>query len=381
MVNHYYIFDDDSFESTEVKKGWQNTYNARQLAYLKSLESPYRSIASGICVPSISPLNTYPLVRCRGPIGFRHAISETHLRLIANNENKIRANKEIPGFGEWLERYEGLQRVSISRFTAGKWSCQKHDEMFQGIDQKRIDLSNSENLFKAVYRVVLRQTHVNTGRWNAYLQGTQSPDDWERFKETAFDKPVTDEQAQRSVDNWWDGVEALSSKLTDLQGRLQRSEWNSLEYRVLLLESEPTVAGWGCQMMMCESEGLVEGDPRTGLRSFVDLAYMIVIPQEYGHAIITACEPNKRLRAPDVVKIHRYMPRTASRIKPCRVSQGLRGGISRKVWGLNEIGIRESVYDGWSESERRTVQRWIKDDRRHDYPLLGRNSTNLPSFF
>ena len=332
-------------------------------------------------MPSISPLDTYPLGKCGGPIGFRHAISETHMRLIADEDHKIRANKEIPGFGEWVDKYEGLRRVPISRFSAGKWSCQTHDEMFHGLDANRIDLSDTENLFKAVYRVVLRQTHLNIARWEAYLRGTETQDGWERFKETAFEGPVSEEQAQVSAQNWWDGVQALFSKLTDLGGRLQRKEWNSLEYRVLLLESEPTVAGWGCQMMRLNADILSEDDPRKAWRSFVDLSYMIVVPQDYGHAIITACEPDTRFRVRDVVKIHSYMPRLSSRINPCGVSQGLREGITRKIWGLNEIGLKESVYQSWSDSERHTVQLWIKQDRRREHPLLGRTSSDLPKFF
>ena len=356
-------------------------YSADQFAWLKSLEERYRSVQKGICMPSISPPGTDPLGKCAGRIGFRHAISETHLRLIASEDNKIRANKEIPGFGDWVEKYEGLKPLGISRFSAGKWSCQRHDEMFRGLDAKQIDLSDSENLFKAVYRVPLRQAHLSMARWEAHLHGTETQEGWERFKETGFDEPVSDEQAEESARNWWLGVQALFSKLTDLGGRLQRNEWNSLDYRALPLESEPKVAGWGCQMVGFNSHMLSEDDACRDWRGFVDLTYMIVIPQEYGHAIITACEPDTRFRVPDVEKIHTYMPKSASRTKPNRVSLGLRRGISRKVWGLNEIGIKESAYQGWSESERRTVQRWIKTDRRHEYPLLGRTSRDLPLFF
>lgn len=280
-----------------------------------------------------------------------------------------------------MEKYEGLGRVAISRFSAGKWSCQKHDEMFRGIDAKRIDLTDPENLFKAVYRVVLRQTHINTARWTAFCEGTETQDGWEFFKETAFDEPVSEEQAETSADNWRNGMQALDAKVGDMGERLQRREWNSLDYRVLLLESISTVAGWGCQMMGFDSKKLSHRDPSKALQNFVDLTYMIVIPQEYGHAIITACERDTRFRAPDVKEIHRYMRTTASRASPCALSEGVRGGISRKVWGLNEIGIKESVYEGWSESEQRTAQRWIKGDRRHEFPLLGRTSIDLPKFF
>lgn len=47
-----------------------------------------------------------------------------------------------------------------------------HDERFAGIDAERIDPSDPENLLKAVYRVVLRQSHVVLARWNAYYTGT-----------------------------------------------------------------------------------------------------------------------------------------------------------------------------------------------------------------
>ena len=87
------------------------------------------------------------------------------MKMIANSQNKIRATKEIGYFNKQSEENDFLHRVLISHFSAGKWMCQKHDQGFAGIDKKQIDLSDLENLFKAVYRVVLHQNLLTLSKW------------------------------------------------------------------------------------------------------------------------------------------------------------------------------------------------------------------------
>ena len=134
-----------------------NPYTGKQSEWLNGLQKRYRSVANGICMAGTTGPGEAPTEKCEGPIGYRHAISERHVRLIADGGNMIGANKESGSFAVWSEQREALQRVPVSRFIAGKWACQRHDERFAGIDANRIDLSDPENLFKAVYRVVLRQ--------------------------------------------------------------------------------------------------------------------------------------------------------------------------------------------------------------------------------
>ena len=358
----------------------ENPYNEEQRKWLLDRQEHYRQVMNGLCMAMAG--GDSPAEACEGEIGYRHAISKRHLRLIADAEKKIRANKEIGSFEVWPEQYEELERVPISRFSAGKWACQRHDARFPGIDAKQIDLSNPENLFKAVYRVVLRHNHLTLARWNAHCTGTETEEGWRLFKELAFEKPVSEEVAVEAEREWRNEAHAVMEKMRDLEQRLAKEEWNSLEYRALLLKSQPTVAGWGCLAMKRNLSGLEDSDPRKeGWKDLVELGYLIVIPQEDGHAIITACEPPERFRVREIVKIHDDMPVCADPNTPYQAEAGLRRQISRRVWGLNELGLRESLYQTWPKAEQDKVQTWMKERGRYQPMHPDQAPTDLPTFF
>ena len=301
------------------------------------------------------------------------------MRLIADSENQIRANRETGTFANWSEQYDDLQLLPISRFSAGRWSCQRHDQRFAGIDAEKIDLSEPENLFKAVYRGVIRQNHLMLARWNAHCVGTHTEEGWKRFKETAFETEVNDEQAGNAQSEWRDVVHAVMGKMRDLERRLARRDWSSLEYRALLLQSDPAVAGWGCLMMKFGLSGLHHNDPRKHWDRHIELGYVIVIPQRDGHAIITACEPETRFRVPEIVTIHDHMPRRSNPNEPCRADDRLKRMISRIVWQLDEFGMREAVYQSWPAARQREVQAWMRNRRAGQFSSQA--SSLLPGFF
>ena len=50
---------------------------------------------------------------------------------------------------------------------------------------------------------------------------------------------------------------------------------------------------------------LRDEDPhKEGWRNHIELGYVIVIPQEYGHAIITACAASDQFRSEEITQIH-----------------------------------------------------------------------------
>ena len=359
----------------------KNPYSEQQSKWLNDLWEHYRFVANGICMATIRADDEDSTNPCEGPIGHRHAIAKRHLQLIADAESRIRANRESGTFAVWPEQHDDLQRVPISRFSAGKWSCQRHDQRFAGIDSRRIDLSEPENLFKAVYRVVLRQNHLMAARWHAHSIGTKTNEGSKRFKDTAFETAASDDQAINAEDEWRNAAHAVMWKMRDLEGRLARKEWNSLEYRALLLKSNPTVAGWGCWMMKLDLSGLHPDDPRRHWDNHIELGYMIVIPQQEGHAMITACEPDLRLRVPEIVRIHKYIPVCANPNEPYQAEEHLKQRISQKIWNFNEIGMRESLYQSWSSAEQRTVQAWMKNRVTRQRIFSRQASSRLPRFF
>ena len=145
------------------------------------------------------------------------------------------------------------------------------------------------------------------------------------------------------------------------------------------LASKPTVAGWGCLKMKFDLSGLHADDLRKHWEHHIELGYIIVIPQRKGHAIITACEPGSQLRAPEIVKIHRFMPRRTDPNEPLEPGEMLKRGLSQRIWELNEVGIRDSLYQAWSEAEQDQVQSWMKKRGSLDPMQLKQASLSLPS--
>ncbi len=357
----------------------KNPYSAEQRRWLNDLREHYRSVANGICMATIRLGDESFTEPCEGPIGHRHAIAKRHVKLIADVKSQIRANRETGTFAIWPAQYDDLQLVPISRFSAGRWSCQRHDERFEGIDAQQIDLSEPENLFKAVYRVVLRQNHLMLARWNAHVAAARTVEGWELFKETAFETAISDDEAANAESEWRDVVHAVMDKMRDFERRLRLRDWNSLEYRALLVASKPTVAGWGCLRMKFDLSGLHADDPRRHWNRHIELGYMIVIPQQDGHAIITACEPANRFRVPEIVRIHKYIPVHANPNEPYTAEVNLKRGLSQRIWELNEIGMRESLYQSWSVAEQNEVQAWMKNRGSRHPTLLVQASSYLPS--
>ena len=356
----------------------KNPYIPTQQAWLNEVEVYYRSVINGICMESIGWGQSDAIEACEGPVGRRHAIAKRHLARIANRHNLIRANKEIRSFALWSEHYAGLRPVPISEFSAGKWLCQKHDARFSGIDAQRIDLADPENLFKAVYRVVLRQNHLALARYSAHFEATKTQEGWQHFKETAFPVPMSEESAAEAEADWREESRAIMWKTLDLRKRLQMKQWGSMSYRALFLNSEPTVAGWGCQVFKYNTSGLDPQDPRNAYTSYRDFGYMIVVPQEEGHAIITACEPSTRFRVSGIERIHRFMPVLDDPNKPVKASDVVRSGLSKRIWELNEMGIRDTFYLNMSQFEQERVQDWIRGRANGTSHSA---ISDLPSFF
>ena len=358
-----------------------NPYSTKQLELLGHLREHYRSVINGTCMAAIGYGDESPRDPCEGPIGNRHAIARRHLKLIGGCDGMVRANKEIGTFDMWPEQYEDLKLVSIRQFSAGKWSCQNHDERFGAIDAKEIDLSEPESLFKAIYRVVVRHNHLVMARWSAFCEVVQSEESLKVFKETAFKRPVSDLEFTKFEDEWRNVAHAVMEKMLDLETRLQLQQWHSLDFRSLLVASKPMVAGWGCLTMKFDVRSLHANDPRRHYESHVELGYMVVIPQEEGHAIVTACEPDTRFRVQEIVQIHRFMPIQEKPNEPYTANENVKHMLSRRFWRLNEIAIRESLYQSWSKAEQRHVQAWRKSGEYQNPRSLNHPSCKLPCFF
>ena len=97
-----------------------------------------------------------------------------------------------------------------------------------------MDLANPENLFKAIYRAVLRHNHLSMARWMAAYEATRSEEGWRFFKTNAFEKPVTEEEAGVAFDRWGRCARLLMEKMREFERRLLANDWNSLDYRACI---------------------------------------------------------------------------------------------------------------------------------------------------
>ena len=357
-------------------------YSSEQYEFLDELREEYRRIANGVCMAAIKFPSDKTESGCGGPIGSRHSISKNHLKILSDCDGKIRANKENGTFGNWIENHLALQLVPITQFSAGKWSCQKHDERFAEIDRLSIDLSKQENLFKIVYRVVLRHSHLSLARWNAIFEATKSEEGWQHFKNVAFDEPVSDVAAEELLKQWRNAAHALMGKTLEWEKWFRDAQWDSLDCRAFLLKSEPRVAGWGCKIVKFDLSQLDASDPRHGWQDHREFGYMVVIPQVNGHAIVTACENQERFCDPEIKRIHEYIPQAKDPNEPYVAIPKQRQRIMQRFWGLNEIGLKEELYQSWPEDKRVFVQKWMKKSGRS--PMVDfedRDLNFLPELF
>lgn len=120
---------------------------------------------------------------------------------------------------------------------------------------------------------------------------------------------MSDEHTNEAFKNWFNVATAINSKAKKLGRELREKNWNTLKIRACMLKSKPTVAGWGCLFKKFNLSMLSNDDSqKEGYKNCIELGYTIVIPQEFGHAIITACERSDQTLIKDIAQIHRCIP-------------------------------------------------------------------------
>ena len=234
-----------------------------------------------------------------------------------------------------------LQRTSIGKFCTGNWACKKHENDFKDIDNCQINLSNPENVLNTVLRVVFHHNLLMQLRWIPISKHCQTDLGWQQIIEHVFIDSVSDEEAEVILSEWRDVASAVNSMAQFLVQKIREKNWKCLQIRTCMLKSEPTVAGWGCSFWR---------DPLN--EHHIDLGYMIAIPQDYGHALITACKSSDQFRVNDITKVHRCIPYDSNPHKLYTACSNTRKSLSNWIWGFNELGIRPTLYDSWNNAEK-----------------------------
>ena len=330
--------------------------NDTRREFEKHLDRDYQLIEKGHCMLSANYGESNQVSICNGKIVSCHAISRNQLNLIADNvddPNHIIAVKERRSFLEEANRGNHLQRTSIGKFSAGNWACEKHENDFKNIDCCQIDLSSRENILNTVLRVVCRHNLLMQLRWFPIYKHCQTDLGWQQIIEHGFIDSISDEEAEVFLRKWRDFASAVNSMAQYLIQKIREKDWNCLQIRTCMLKSKPTVAGWGCSYW---------NDPLNN--HHIDLAYLIAIPQEYGHALITACKSSDQFRLNDITKIHSCIPYDSNPHKLHIACSNTRKLLSNWIWGANELGIRPTFYNSWDDSEKNKVDKWFLRDEK-----------------
>ena len=205
--------------------------------------------------------------RCRQPAINAHAIPRSALKLIARNNKIYATNANPPATPIEFFHQDPLTERSLEQFCVGKWTCRHHDQVFDPIDSRDIDLRDRRNLFLIVYRATSRLTQFAlraVGRVVSTMidPGTPIPEgigasDVEHLRRVAIKSTPA--------------VARLFGIKVSLDALLERSAYDRLDYRVVAWETRPAMAGLGIQWN--------KDNP----------VWMVVLPQTHRQVFISAC--------------------------------------------------------------------------------------------
>ena len=217
---------------------------------------------------------------CQQPAIKAHAVPRSALKLIAQRNKVYATNANPPQNPLAFINQDPLSERSIEQFTVGKWACRNHDLIFNSIDSNSINLRCTRNLFLIVYRTTLRAAQLalrTVGRIAVPMVDPVVPtpkgiseDDAEKLRQFAIVGTFVVAHLFRikaAMDRFW-----------------RKKEYHRLDYRVTTWETKPVMAG----------AGILWNDGPPGKLAWSGSAarlpgWLVILPQKYGQAIITAC--------------------------------------------------------------------------------------------
>lgn len=283
-----------------------------------------------------------------------HAISRAALEIISDDHKKIIASPNYP-FVHPISHYKAkiLDYRSDKYFSVGNFSCSEHDKIFANIDNRNIDLSNSENLFLIIYRSTLRSMQLALR--NGYRFSMAVLDGKKNWMSKASDdeiKKIEKTGQELSFASIW--TFASYVKISEM---MRNREFDKIDYRVLILKTSPTVASIG---MFQSSEPESDNKP----------CWVISLPQTGMQVIITATFKSKN---GDCDKLNFGMPKGVTIWE--YVDSGYLRVLSEKIFSTAlDLAISPQKYEKFSNYEKQRIEVYLKTRIR--YPIL-----NVPEFF
>lgn len=282
---------------------------------------------------------------CKQPPIKAHAVPRSALKLIAQSNKVYATNANPPQNPLAFYNQDPLSERSIEQFSVGKWACGHHDQIFNPIDSNNIDLHLKSNLFLIVYRLTLRATQLalrTVGRLSPMLDPTIptpkgiSEDEAEKLRQYVTDTtPIVAHLffIKVSMDKFW-----------------KNKEYHRLDYRVITWKTKPVMAG----------AGIIWNDGPPGKLTWSGNtaclpSWLIILPQKYGQAIITACPKGFSKYANEINGITEGKGYRATDIDDDWTSR-----INIKILqSINDLAIAPDVFQALTEQQALALQSYL----------------------
>lgn len=265
-----------------------------------------------------------------------HAISRTALKIISDDSEKIIASPNNPTIGP-IAYYKSkmLTYKRVKNFSAGNFSCSEHDKIFANIDSRDIDLSNPENLFIIVYRSTLRAMQLGLRHGyrlsmaalngKKYWMSKVNNDEIDKIKKTYQELSL--------------GSILTFNSYLKISEMMRNREFDKIDYRVLALETFPTVASIG----MFHSF-----DPESDSKP----CWVISLPQTGMQVIITA---TLKSEINNCNKLNYGMPKNVTIWK--NVDSDYLRILSEKIFSTAlDLAISPQKYERFSNDENKELK-------------------------
>lgn len=285
--------------------------------------------------------------RCEQPPIKAHAVPQSVLKLIARN-NKVYANNPNPPQNPVaFINQDPLSERSIKQFSVGRWACGDHDRIFNSIDSRSIDLRCTRNLFLILYRITLRSTQLALRTVGKVVFPMLDP-------ETPTPEGISEDVAEQMKQFVRESTLTVM-RLFGIKVKMDRfwrnKEYHKLDYRIVTWETEPVVAG----------AGIVWSDGPPGKFAWSGSAtqlpcWLVILPQEYGQALITACPVGFRQYAHEINGILRGRDYRANSIDN-EWTNRVNIALLKSVF---DLAIRPDVFQSLTDQQTRELQTYLR---------------------
>ena len=281
-----------------------------------------------------------------------HTIPRTTLRLIKGNDNHVIGTAQTPPFNP-IQYFTGamLDSRSINDFSVGRYACHDHDSMFSDIDNRRIDLDDDLILFLIIYRITLRTLYLTLRVGNRLVMSTLDT----KSDVQSYGLPKEHLQGIQHAARAFGEPAARSLNIkTEMDRNLSTRDFGQFEFRATRWKTIPSLAA--CGMNFHEYPNPINGETEWSPE------WIIILPQDYGQALITATLKGASRIGTD---IHQGMPNTDREIQK-RGNNWKRMMSQRMLTRAVDIAISPQIYSKFAVAQRRIFEEYVRTRTREN---------------